>query len=62
MSDDWGGQGGAAASSAQVPRTEKYDLEPYDDDDYEENMGPKKSQVSCNVLAKYPDFATSQHE
>lgn len=50
VNDDWAGSGnkaGTAAASDQIPRTEKYDLEPYDDDDYQENMSPKKSQASC---------------
>ena len=52
MDSDWGGArkpqadptggwgGGQAAAGAGVPRQEKYDLEPYDDDDYEEDVKP----------------------
>ncbi|KAK9791598.1 hypothetical protein WJX73_000497 [Symbiochloris irregularis] len=52
--DDWGAsgvnKGAQGTTSNQVPRTEKYDLEPYDDDDYQEDMSPKKSQVDAGPV------------
>lgn len=40
QSDDWGG-----ASSKPVPRNEKYDTKPYDDDDYRSDISPRRGQV-----------------
>lgn len=43
QSDDWGG-----ASSKPVPRNEKYDTKPYDDDDYRSDISPRRGQESSS--------------
>ncbi len=42
---DWG-------KEATVPQTEKYDLEPYDDDDYEPSRPSKSSQQASRGPSK----------
>ena len=58
---EWGGKPQPASSAkgwgneGNVPRTEKYDLEPYDDDDYEPSQPSKASnqKQGSQVLTIY---------
>ena len=55
--DEWGGSKPSAreqdwGKKDAVPRTEKYDLEPYDDDDYEPSGPPKSSKQASSGPAK----------